>query len=125
MQYAVIRSGGKQYKVTKGEVLEVDKIAEESEKPFVFDDVLLVVDEGNVSIGKPALDNVTVKAKLIEQKKGDKIYVMKYKAKSRYRRRTGFRSHLSVIQIESIEVGSKKPEKTTKTIKSAPKEPKK
>lgn len=125
MQYAVIRSGGKQYKVTKGDVLEVDKIAEESEKPFVFDDVLLVVDEGNVSIGKPSLDNVKVKAKLIEQKKGDKIYVMKYKAKSRYRRRTGFRSHLSVVQIESIEVGSKKPEKTTKTIKSAPKESKK
>ena len=129
MNYAVIRSGGKQYKVSLGDTLEIDKIAADEKKPVVFDDVLLVVAENKMTLGKPNVKGARVEAKLVEQKKGEKIHVIKFKAKSRYRKRTGFRAHLSVVQIEKIESGLKrvaeKVEKTTKTVKTAPKSSKK
>ncbi len=106
MQYAVIRSGGKQYKVSSGDVLKVDKILGDK-KTIVFDDVLLAVDGDQVKVGKPVLKDVNVTAKLLENVQGEKIRVMKFKAKSRYRRTTGFRAQLSVIQIEKIDFGAK------------------
>src|SRR4051812_26075620 len=106
MQYAVIRTGGKQYKVTSGDVLEVDKIKTDA-KSVVLDDVLLLVDEDKVSVGNPVVKGAKVTAKLVEQKKGDKIRVMKFKAKSRYRRTTGFRAQLSVLEIGKIDFPGK------------------
>ena len=106
MEYAVIRTGGKQYKVSSGDVLEVDKI-KDAGKSLVFEDVLLLVNEDKVNLGKPTVKGAKVSAKLLEQTKGDKIRVMKFKAKSRYRRTTGFRAQLSKIQIEKIDFGAK------------------
>lgn len=115
MQYAVIRSGGKQYKIKVGDTIELDKISPEN-KNIVFDDVLLVVDSGAATVGKPIISGARVEAKLIENIKGKKIRVMKFKAKSRYRRITGFRPQLSVVKIEKIETSSKNAqEKNTKT----------
>src|SRR3989344_4328919 len=115
MQYAVIRSGGKQYKIKVGDTLELDKLSSEN-KNIVFDDVLLVVDSGAATVGKPIISGARVEAKLIENIKGKKIRVMKFKAKSRYRRITGFRPQLSVVKIEKIETNSKNAqEKNTKT----------
>ena len=129
MNYAVIRSGGKQYKVMPGDTLEIDKIAAEENKPVIFDDVLLVVAENKLTLGKPIVAEAKVEAKLLEQKKGEKIHVIKFKAKSRYRNKTGFRAHLSVVEIEKISLNGKsigeKVEKATKTVKSAPKTAKK
>lgn len=102
MNYAVIRSGGKQYKVSTGDVVELDKLNLEENKNVVFDDVLLLVQEGKTTIGKPTIKGAKVEAKLIEQKKGDKIRVSKFKAKSRYRKTIGFRAQLTVVQIEKI-----------------------
>jgi large subunit ribosomal protein L21 len=125
MQYAVIRTGGKQYKVNVGDTLEVDKIISDK-KEIVFNDVLLFVNEGKVSIGKPNVKDAKVTATLVENIKGEKIRVAKFKAKSRYRKVIGFRSQLSVIKINKIEAGSTKlEEKAEKTTKSAPTESKK
>lgn len=115
MQYAVIRSGGKQYKVKVGDTLKLDKLSAEN-KNIVFDEVLLFVDNGTVTIGKPTITGARVEAELIENIKGDKIRVMKFKAKSRYRRTTGFRPQISVVKIGKIGTNAKKTqEKNTKT----------
>jgi len=126
MNYAVIRSGGKQYKVSTGDVVELDKLNLEENKNVVFDDVLLLVQEGNTTIGKPNVSGAKVEAKLIEQKKGDKIRVSKFKAKSRYRKTIGFRAQLTVVQIEKINFSGKNSTgKVEKVVKSAPKPTKK
>lgn len=102
MEYAVIRVGGKQYKVSKGDVLEVDKQDAKPNGQVALDDVLLFVSDGKVKIGNPRVSKVKVKAKVLEQKKGKKIRVAKFKAKVRYRRVMGFRPLLTRLQITDI-----------------------
>ena len=122
MQYAVIRSGGKQYKVNVGDTLTIDKLSSGDKKLVVFDEVLLVVDEDKVTLGKPNIKGARVEASLIENKKGEKIRVSKFKAKVRFRKTIGFRPQLSVVKIEKIAFGAEKTEKkTAKTAKTATK----
>ena len=102
MNYAVIKASGKQYKVTPGLVLEVDKIEGENGSSISFDEVLLTADEKAVVVGKPNVKGAVVTAKIIEQTMGDKVRVAKFKAKSKYRRATGFRSKLTKIEILTI-----------------------
>ena len=97
MKYAVIKLSGKQYKVIEGEKLLVDKLDK-----IIPVQVLLFRDEEKVSIGKPYLENVKVTYSKDEVVKGKKIDVFKYKAKSRYRKHTGFRAQLTPIVIQSI-----------------------
>lgn len=115
MEYAVIKTAGKQYRVSAGDIVELDKIVlGENENKILFEDVLLAVNGDNISIGKPNVSGVSVEAKLVENKKGDKIKVSKFKAKSRYRRTIGFRPMITVVQIEKInfkEKDTKKPKK--------------
>ena len=97
-KYAIIKIGGTQYKVSEGDELIVDKL---NGKPSL--EVLLFVSKNNVKIGKPALKDVKVKFKIIQDVfAGKKIYVQKFKAKSRYRRKIGFRPLYSKILIEKI-----------------------
>ena len=103
MEYAVIRVGGKQYKVSTGNVIEVDRQNIKVNDQVVLDDVLLFASNGNTRIGNPRVPGVKVLAKVLEQKKGKKIRVAKFKAKVRYRRVMGFRPQLTRLQIESIE----------------------
>ena len=112
MEYAVIRVGGKQYKVSTGNVIEVDRQNIKVNDQVVLDDVLLFASNGNTKIGNPRVSGVKVLAKVLEQKKGKKIRVAKFKAKVRYRRVMGFRPQLTRLQIESIE--SLQGEKTQK-----------
>jgi large subunit ribosomal protein L21 len=114
MKYAVIKTGGKQYRVSEGDIIEVDKL-EVKEDQVVFDEVLLLVTDDAVQIGKPFIQDAKVKAKLLEQKKGEKIRVAKFKSKVRYRRVAGFRAMLSKVQIEKIE--SAKVKETAKVVK--------
>lgn len=100
MNYAVIKTGGKQYKVAEGDIIEVQRLNSKNEK-IVFEDVLLLVTEKDVKIGKPTV-NAKVIGKIIENKKGQKTRVAKFKSKVRYRRVTGFRPQISVVQIEKI-----------------------
>jgi large subunit ribosomal protein L21 len=101
MKYAVIKTGGKQYRVSEGDVIEVDRLATDGDK-VVFEDVLLKVTDAGIKIGSPTVKGEKVEGKLVEQLKGDKIRVSKFKSKVRYRRVTGFRASLSKILIEKI-----------------------
>ena len=101
--YAIVNSGGKQYKVQKGEILRVEKIPGEVGSSVTFDRVLMFSDGENVSIGQPALDNVAVKGHIVEQGKSKKIIVFKYKRRKRYRRKQGHRQPFTAIQIDAIE----------------------
>ena len=113
MEYVVIRTGGKQYRVKQGDIIEVDKLPVEKDKVVTFDDVLLWVSDGQVKIGTPLVGDVKVKAKVLDQIKGEKIRVAKFKAKARYRRVMGFRPLLTRIQIEKIELGKPQAEEVT------------
>lgn len=102
MNYAIVKIGGKQYKVSEGDTLLVENLNSGNEN-VTFDDVLLLVTEKTVKVGKPKVSGVKVKAKILKNLKGGKIRVAKFKSKVRYRRVTGFRPTLTQIKIEKID----------------------
>lgn len=106
MEYAVVKTGGKQYKVSQGSILEIDRLNMQKDNEVILDNVLLWVYDGQVKIGKPNLPNVKIKTRVIDNIKGDKIRVAKFKAKARYRRMMGFRPHITKLEIKSIDSGS-------------------
>jgi len=99
MQYAVIRIKGSQYKVSEGDEILVDKVGDKEE---VEPEVLLVRDDKSVKIGVPQVKGAKVILKKLGEEKGKKIYVIKYKSKSRYRRKIGSRPQYTRLSIESI-----------------------
>ncbi len=101
--YAIIKTGGKQYRVAEGDVIMVEKLAAEAGEAVVFDEVLAVVDGANTKVGKPLIEGAKVTAKVEKQGKARKILVFKYKAKSNYRRRQGHRQPYTKVVIEKIE----------------------
>ena len=101
--YAVIATGGKQYRVAEGDVLFVEKLAGELDEQVVFSDVLTVVEDGSVKIGTPYLAGAKVTAKVLKQGKDKKILVYKYKSKANYRRKQGHRQPYTKVSIEKIE----------------------
>ena len=104
MEFAVIQTGGKQYKVSKGTVVSIEKITGEYKKgdKLVFDKVLLVDDGKNTTIGTPYIDGAKVDAEITEIGRARKILVVKYKQKSRYLRRNGHRQPFFQIKVTSI-----------------------
>lgn len=102
MNYAVIKTGGKQYKVAEGDVITVERVATQPNDTITFSDVLLHIAGDQATFGQPTISGFTVTGKVLEHLRGEKIRVAKYKAKVRYRRVTGHRQELSKIQIESI-----------------------
>ena len=98
--FAVIKTGGKQYKVAEGDVLRVEKL-ETRDGNVVFDEVLLVVN-GEVKVGKPVVSGANVSAKVIEEGKGDKKMVFRYKSKTRQHKKKGQRQPYTKIQITKI-----------------------
>ena len=101
--YAIIRTGGKQYRVSEGDVLNVEKLNVEEGQEVVFDEVLTVVNDGEVKVGAPTVAGAKVTAKVAKQGKADKIFVFKYRAKSNYRKRQGHRQPFTQVEITSIE----------------------
>ena|SRR3989339_674443 len=101
MKYAVIKNGGHQYKVTEGQVLEVEKLDSDG-KSVVFSEVLLVVDGDKVELGMPTVAGMSVFADVVSEVKGEKIEVFKYKSKSRYRKHTGHRQKYTQVKITGI-----------------------
>ena len=101
--YAVIETGGKQYKVSEGDVIKVEKLAGEPGEQIVIDRVLLVNDEaGSLKIGAPCLENAQVVGKILVQDRDKKILVYKFKKRKNYRRKQGHRQAFTRIQIETI-----------------------
>jgi large subunit ribosomal protein L21 len=120
MKYAIIKTGGKQYKVAEGDVIEVDKLPEKDGK-IVFEEVLLLVTDNGVKVGKPTISGEKVEGKILGNFKGTKIRVSKFKSKVRYRRVSGFRASLTKVQIEKIGEIREKTEKQATTRKTAQK----
>jgi large subunit ribosomal protein L21 len=128
--YAVVNTGGKQYKVQQGEVLRIEKIPGEVGSPVTFDRVMMFSDGETVSIGQPVLDDVAVEGHIVAQGKAKKILVFKYKRRKRYRRKQGHRQEFTAVQIDSIQgAGSaakasakseKAPKKETDKVEAAP-----
>lgn len=100
--YAIIKTGGKQYKVSEGDVIRIEKLAANEGEEVVFDQVLAVVGD-DVKVGKPVVEGAKVTGKVEAQGKEKKILVFKYKAKSNYRRRQGHRQPFTKVVIEKIE----------------------
>ena len=100
--YAIVSSGGKQYKVQKGEILRVEKISGDIGVPVSFDKVLMFSDGENVNIGQPVLENVSVNGHIVEQDKAKKIIVFKYKRRKRYRKKQGHRQQYTAVKIDNI-----------------------
>lgn len=103
MNYAIIKTGGKQYKVSEGDRIEIQKLSDDKGK-VVFEEVLLLVTDKGIKVGNPMV-KAKVIGKLLENKKGDKVRVAKFKSKVRYRRVMGFRPQLSIVEIEKIDEG--------------------
>lgn len=112
--FAIIETSGTQYKVSKGQVLEVDHIDQKEGTMVTFDKVLLV-HEKDTLVGTPIVPGVSVSAKIVGHKRGDKIRVFKMEAKKRYRRTRGHRSELTTIEITDIKVGIAKTTEKSET----------
>lgn len=104
MAFAVIRTGGKQYRVTQGDTLEVEKLDVEPGATTSFDDVLLVADGDTVKVGKPVLAGASVSAEVVDQVKGDKVIAFKFKRRKGYHRTVGHRQKLTKVKITGITV---------------------
>jgi len=102
--YAVIMCGGKQYCVSEGDVVRVEKLDAEIDAPVEFKNVLLVKTDEKTCIGNPLVEGASVEGVLRAQKKADKILVFKYKKKKQYRRTRGHRQHYSEVSIEKINI---------------------
>jgi large subunit ribosomal protein L21 len=102
--YAVIRTGGKQYKVQENQILRVEKLDGTEGSQIEFDDVLMYSDGENITLGTPRVETASVKAHIIEQGRTKKTLVFKYKRRKGFRRMKGHRQHYTEIKIDSITV---------------------
>ena len=99
--FAIIKTGGKQYKVQEGDVLTVEKLGQ-TEGSIIFEDIFLVANGENIKVGKPKVLGAKVEAKVIEEGKADKKIVFRYKSKTRYKKKKGHRQLYTKVQIVKI-----------------------
>ncbi|MCY3977607.1 MAG: 50S ribosomal protein L21 [Chloroflexi bacterium] len=102
--YAIIRSGGKQYRAEVGATVDVDRLPQEVGATLEISDVLLVADGDDTHIGQPKVEGATVTATVVEQFRGKKIIVYKYRQRTNYRRKQGHRQYYTRLRIEDIKV---------------------
>ena len=102
--YAIVHTGGKQYKIQEGETLRFEKLTGDIGSEVTFDRVLMVSDGENVTMGRPVLENAAVKGHIVEQGKAKKILVFKFKRRKRYRRKQGHRQLFTSVMIDKIQM---------------------
>ncbi|MBW2646057.1 MAG: 50S ribosomal protein L21 [Deltaproteobacteria bacterium] len=102
--YAVILSGGKQHRVSEGDTIRIEKVPGDVGTSVSFDEVLMVSENDNVLVGQPTLSNVTVSGRIVEQGRGKKIIVFKYKRRKGYRKKQGHRQDYTALKIDSIKL---------------------
>ena len=100
--YAIIRSGGKQYRAEVGATIDVDRLPQAVGESIEISDVLLLADGDDTRIGQPRVDGASVKATVVEQFRGKKIIVYKYRQRTNYRRKQGHRQYYTRLRIEDI-----------------------
>ena len=100
--YAVIETGGKQYRVQEGDVITVEKLNVEAGDKVVFDKVLVLAGEDDLKVGAPYVEGATVAGEVVENGKGKKVIIFKYKAKKDYRKKQGHRQPYTMVKIESL-----------------------
>ena len=100
--YAVLETGSKQYRVAAGDTLEIERLAAEAGQPVTFDRVLLVNNEGKVSVGAPTVSGASVIADVVEHKRGEKKLIFKMKRRKGYHKTIGHRQELTVVKIKEI-----------------------
>ena len=105
--YAVIETGGKQYRVQQGDVISVEKLKVEAGDRVTFDKVLAVNDGTELKVGTPAVDGATVSGSVVENGKGKKVIIFKYKSKKDYRKKQGHRQPYTMIRIDEFSVDGK------------------
>lgn len=99
--YAIITAGNKQYRVSQGDVIYIDKVNQENDSTVTFD-VLLIGNDGEVKVGNPTVAGAKVEGKVVAQVKGEKIKIYKYKSKKNYHRRAGHRQPYTKVEITAI-----------------------
>lgn len=102
MKFAVIETGGKQYKVAEGDQIKIEKLALKENDSVLFDKILLKADDNNILIGTPYLKDAKVEAKVLKQGRDRKKIVFKYHSKTRYRKKKGHRQAYTLIEITKI-----------------------
>jgi large subunit ribosomal protein L21 len=115
MAYAIIKTGGKQYRVAEGETIDVDLLDLDAGKTATFGEVLMFADGKNLTHGDPLISGAKVTAEIVEQRKDKKVIAFKYRRRKGYHRTVGHRRKLTRIKIKSISVGAK-----SKSPKSQP-----
>jgi large subunit ribosomal protein L21 len=118
--YAVFRTGGKQYRASKGDRLRVERLDAEEGATVQFDQVLLVGEGADVQLGSPILDGGRVEAKVTEQGRGKKIVVLKFKRRTNYKRVKGHRQHFTEVEVTSISASAPKKAAKPAAEKAAP-----
>jgi large subunit ribosomal protein L21 len=108
MAYAIIKTGGRQFRVAEGDTIDVDLLEVEPGKTATFGDVLLFADGEHVTHGTPLISGAKVTAEIVEQRKDKKVIAFKYKRRKGYHRTVGHRRKLTRVKIKSISVGAKK-----------------
>ena len=102
--YAVIKTGGKQYRVAVGEKIKVEQIAADVDQEIVLDQVLAVGEGSEIKIGTPLVDGAAVKAKVVSHGRGDKVRIFKMRRRKHYQKRQGHRQNFTELEISSINV---------------------
>jgi large subunit ribosomal protein L21 len=102
--YAVIKTGGKQYRVSPGDEVKVEKVEGNVGDPVSFDQVLLASDGGEIKVGQPILENSKVIGQIIRQGKNKKVLIIKYKRRKGYQRKRGHRQQFTLVRIKDVEM---------------------
>lgn len=106
--YAIVRTGGKQYRVSEGDTIDVERLSTPEGERVDLQEVLLVAEDGRVTVGTPTVPDVKVVAEVVSHGRGPKLIVFRYKAKTRYRRKTGHRQDFTRLAVQRIQVGEEK-----------------
>ena len=117
--FAVVKTGGKQYRVTEGVVLKLEKLAGDVGTSITLNEVLMVGDDNGVKVGEPLVAGASVTAEVLEQKKDKKIVVFKKKRRQNYRRTKGHRQEVTVVRVTKIAAAAKKAAAKKKTEEAA------
>lgn len=104
--YAVVKTGGKQYRVSEGQTFEVEKLAGNPGETINLDEVLLVADDNGVTLGRPRVEGARVEARVLGQDRHRKVLVFKLKRRKRYRRKVGHRQPFTALQVTAIHAGA-------------------